>query len=396
MSDPFSTPADQGPQALYPEFAARIEAAGSLKDLNTAMRAIVEETVRLYPVDKVRQAARQVATGHVALMREATSSSNLDMVKVASKKQILFLVAATRGCAPASIATAESTSPAAPPPAAAQPAPPAPTGGPPAAEATPGEEEKAVPFTVEGTTVAEFFADFLGKYVIHLLSTFHVEKARAPERLPWFLSSGFADRMATVIRHLVAPHLLEYRVMKVRLAENFNVQEQGAAGLLEMVQRPTDNPVHHTWEAFWQPPANGAKPAATDKRGLLLDSVWGRLNAAGAGELAPRDIEVIRHLIRLPLPRVKDELAVAQDSLAKIRDGRLRPTYVRERIEKLMMGGDLPRYTGELILLKLAGDHPDFFNPEWAKWFAAGFRDRPEQIALFQGYYPLVLGAVKG
>ncbi|HYD29525.1 MAG TPA: hypothetical protein VEB64_01495 [Azospirillaceae bacterium] len=385
MSDPLIATAGQGLQPLYPQMAARLDSVESLRELSAAMRMIVEEVVRLYPADKVRQAAKLVASEHMALLKDMAADANMEMARIVSKKQVLFLLAATKGCPPC-----------APAPMAARP--PAPVPAPPPLPAPSSDaavaEDSTPSFEVDGQTIDVFFPDFLGKYVAWQLSPFHVTQTRNPSRLPCFLAPDFADRLAAVIRMIVGPHLLEYRVMKVRLVETFNIADQGLPVMVEIVQRPNDNPIHHTWDIFWQPPANGAKPAPNDRRGKLLDSAWARLNAAGFGELTERDIDVIRSLIRLPVARAVEELSAARDCLVKIRDGRMRPAYIRERIEKMVLGSDTPRYMAELILLKLVAEDPLFFNDEWAKWFSTGFRDRPDAIPLFNRWYEDVRAAV--
>lgn len=362
-------PASDGYVGLYPALTRPIDEADSGRQIGAIMRVIVDDLTKRVPTDKVRQVAKGIGVALLSVLRDASSPQDIAKARLLAKKQVMYLLTTMKE----EVARLANT---------------------PDVEAVPSGP--VLPFTVAGERIETFLPEFLGKYIMHILSPLHVTRAATPERLPWMLAPDFAPRLGQVVQEKIAPFLMEYRIVKVRLAENFNVKEQGVAGMIAMMSTGKDNAVHYVWDNFWQPPAPAGKASGSEqRRSDLLRSVWRELNGLGHGELTASDIEVLRRVIHLSSARLAEEVAIAIDSIAKIRNETIRPTFIRERLEKLITDA-LPTYGGELVLLKLCAEQPDYFNDEWVKWFLAGFRDRKEHVAVFTRYLPQMRAAIGG
>lgn len=363
MNDTPDTPAapatDSGWMALYPGLSQQIDATDSAKQLATVVRFIVEELPKRVPTSKVLQAAKAVGATLIAALANVGDETEFAKTRIMAKKQVLFLLTVMKEEAAAQTAASETAAP--PPP----------------------------PFTVEADTIDKFLPAFLGRYMGYALAPFRPDPPMAvPERLPWFMTEGGAERLGQAVEQHVAPFLLESRVLKVRLVENFNVKEKGVAGMLSFLVQPKDNPIHYVWDNLWQPPATQAAKGSSDqRRSQMVRDAMQTIAGPGGPALDGRDLAIIRMLVRLDPAVVVEEQGVLKDSIAKARGGQLRPTFVRERIEK-MIQDTLPPPCGEMLLLRMMASHPDYFNAEWIKWFVAGFRDRKDAVALFQRWHP--------
>lgn len=371
MADLSSDPADQALNGAYDALAPKIDAADSPTKLAVELHSLIGDLVKKDTTGRVRDTARHLAHAQMATIRDIRTRQQLDEAKTMAKGHLRQLLLAFGGNL-AELAVAGNVGAA-----------------------------SRLPFQVAADKMTEFLPEFLGKYVMHILAPLSIDDARVPNQLPVLYSRAFAARLGSVVQKTVSPFLMQFRIMKVRVIENFNVGEQGVSGLLDMMADPRDNAIHHVWNIFWEPPPEprrAAAPASTNSlsdqnRLKVLQAAWTDLNQAGHGELNAREIDVLRELIRLPYDKVLAEFEILRANVVKERQGSIRQGFVRDRLEKLIMG-DMPRYVGELMALKLCAEYPEFFNEEWAKWFVAGYRDRKECVALFTLWYPKIRAAL--